>query len=248
LPVSKFPEYPYIINKKEEQWENYLKEDFDLWEEIEKDTSRTHAELAFFSTPASEIMIPFLTAPRKEKFKVIYGENEAIYKQFMGDKALQRKTYRYDYLSRILYIYAKLNKRIKYVQGMNEILAPIFYLVNIGKPPGAALEEVSVFYMFNNAITDVISLHIKDLDQTENGIYGKINQVNEMLLVIAPGVWYRLDLLKIDSFYYCFRWITLFFAQEFHLFDTLRIWESLFACSDRMLFMSFFAISILISF
>jgi hypothetical protein len=50
---------------------------------------------------------------------------------------MQRKTYRYDYMSRILYIHAKLNPRIQYVQGMNEILAPIFYLVNAGKPGGS---------------------------------------------------------------------------------------------------------------
>jgi hypothetical protein len=32
-------------------------------------------------------------------------------------------------LKRMLFIYAKLNPRISYVQGMNEILAPIFYVV-----------------------------------------------------------------------------------------------------------------------
>ena len=32
---------------------------------------------------------------------------------------MQRKCYRYDYMSRILYIHAKLNPRIQYVQGMN---------------------------------------------------------------------------------------------------------------------------------
>jgi hypothetical protein len=36
-------------------------------------------------------------------------------------------------MTRILYIYAKLNPKILYVQGMNEILAPIFYLVNVTK-------------------------------------------------------------------------------------------------------------------
>lgn len=50
---------------------------------------------------------------------------------------MQRKTYRYDYMTRILYIYSKLNPRIQYVQGMNEILAPIFYLVNAGKSGNA---------------------------------------------------------------------------------------------------------------
>jgi len=32
-------------------------------------------------------------------------------------------------LKRMLFIYAKLNPRISYVQGMNEILAPIFYVI-----------------------------------------------------------------------------------------------------------------------
>ena len=59
-------------------------------------------------------------------------------------------------MTRILYIYARLNPRIQYVQGMNEILAPIFYLVNAGKHPTAPIDEASCFFMFNNAITDVI--------------------------------------------------------------------------------------------
>jgi hypothetical protein len=34
----------------------------------------------------------------------------------------------YEALRRILFIYAKLNRGICYVQGMNEILAPIYYI------------------------------------------------------------------------------------------------------------------------
>ena len=68
-------------------------------------------------------------------------------------------------MTRILYIYSKLNPRIQYVQGMNEILAPIFYLVNVTKP-ATLIEESSCFYMFNSAISDIIELHIKDLDKS----------------------------------------------------------------------------------
>jgi hypothetical protein len=67
--------------------------------------------------------------------------------------------------------------------------------------------------MFNNAITDIIELHIKDLDKSENGIYGKMNLINEMLVVISEKIWVRFEKLKIDPFYYCFRWITLLFSQ-----------------------------------
>jgi hypothetical protein len=85
-------------------------------------------------------------------------------------------------MTRILYIYSKLNPKIQYVQGMNEILAPIFYLVNVTKP-AHRIEEASCFFMFNNAICDILELHIKDLDKSKNGIFGKLNEVNEMLMV-----------------------------------------------------------------
>jgi TBC1 domain family member 13 len=68
-------------------------------------------------------------------------------------------------MTRILYVYAKLNPQILYVQGMNEILAPIFYLTNSSRQKSSAIDEAACFYMFNNAISDIIELHIKDLDK-----------------------------------------------------------------------------------
>lgn len=62
-------------------------------------------------------------------------------------------------------------------------MAPIFYLVNITKP-STAMEEASCFFMFNNAIIDIIELHIKDFDKSKNGIYGKLHDFNQMLVVI----------------------------------------------------------------
>lgn len=130
----------------------------------------------------------------------------------MKSKELQRVTYRYHIMSRILFVYSKLNPSIKYVQGMNEILAPIYYLVN-GHKSIEEQEESCCFLMLNNAMSTIIELHIKDLDESETGITGKLKTVNEMLFVVAPTIWKRLNDLKIDPFYYCFRWMTLLYAQ-----------------------------------
>jgi hypothetical protein len=46
------------------------------------------------------------------------------------------------------------------------------------------MEEASCFFMFNNAIIDIIELHIKDFDKSKNGIYGKLHDFNQMLVVI----------------------------------------------------------------
>lgn len=65
--------------------------------------------------------------------------------------------------------------------------------------------------------------------------------------MIDSQVWMRLDALKIDPFFYCFRWVTLLYAQDFELFDTMRIWESLFSAEDRCLYINLFAIAIILA-
>lgn len=66
----------------------------------------------------------------------------------------RRVTYRYDYMTRILFIFARLNPKVEYVQGMNEILAPIFYVVNSSHK--TQVQEAACFYMFNNVMTDIL--------------------------------------------------------------------------------------------
>lgn len=57
-------------------------------------------------------------------------------------------------MTRILFIFAKVNPRAQYVQGMNEVLAPIFYLLNHrNKGP---LQEAASFFMFNNVMSDLL--------------------------------------------------------------------------------------------
>ena len=184
LSAERYPDYPIQLRRGHPRYQE-LEEDYLLWEQIEKDTARTHAEFSFFVKESPPILLPFLTSARREKFKLIYGEDEEAYRGFMGSREEQRRTYRYDYMTRILFVWAKLNPRVQYVQGMNEILAPLFYLVNGGRAAGA-MDEAACFFMFNAAISDTLELHIKDLDRDEQGIYGKLGQVNDMLVVLRP--------------------------------------------------------------
>jgi TBC1 domain family member 13 len=64
---------------------------------------------------------------------------------------------------------------------------------------------------------------------------------------LHPKTWQKLDQLEIDPFFYSFRWITLLFSQEFEMFETLKVWESIFAHDDRITYTNFIALSLLIS-
>lgn len=84
-------------------------------------------------------------------------------------------------MTRILFVFAKVNPRAQYVQGMNEILAPIFYLLNHrNKGP---IQESACFFMFNNVMSDLLELNIEDFDKRENGIHARMKEVDRILLV-----------------------------------------------------------------
>jgi hypothetical protein len=71
-------------------------------------------------------------------------------------------------MTRILFVFARLNPKVEYVQGMNEILAPIFYVVNHRR---RAVQEAACFYMLNALMTDILELHMRDFARQENGVH-----------------------------------------------------------------------------
>ena len=72
-----------------------------------------------------------------------------------------------DALARILFIYARLNAGVKYVQGMNEILAVIYYCFwKFGNEAQISAEylESDVFFCFSNLMSELKDGFLRDLD------------------------------------------------------------------------------------
>ena len=73
---------------------------------------------------------------------------------------------------------------------MNEILAPLYYLefqkYNM-------YSESEVFFMFSSLMTFLIDLHIKDMDESEHGISGRMRLLNRYLKVVDYELWNRMD-------------------------------------------------------
>ena len=86
-------------------------------------------------------------------------DNDKTLKIWNDNKQGQRKTYRYDYMTRILFIFAKANPKVQYAQGMNQALAPRYYLLN-NRKNDVVKEEAAYFFMFNNVMSDLMELNI----------------------------------------------------------------------------------------
>ncbi len=96
----------------------------------------------------------------------------------------------WEVVERVLFLYAKLNPGQRYVQGMNEIVGPIYYVLATDPREEwrgelrimeacqsylkshvlAAHAEADCFFCFTNLMSDIRDFFIKTLDQAETGV------------------------------------------------------------------------------
>ncbi|GMH40284.1 hypothetical protein BSKO_08188 [Bryopsis sp. KO-2023] len=132
-------------------------------------------------------------------------------------------------MMRALFIYAKLNPGLTYVQGMNEIYAPLYYIFkrdsDAGNSRGA---EADAFFCFMDLLEDFRDHFCKQLDNSNAGIRATISRLSNMLRHHDEELWCHLEYTnKVNPQFYAFRWITLLLTQEFEFPDVLRLWDTM---------------------
>lgn len=141
--------------------------------------------------------------------------------------------YHWEVIERLLFMYAKLNPGIGYVQGMNELLAPIYYVFANDTSPGLAGQvhaEADTFFAFTILMGDVRDHFVRSLDQDAgSGILGTMHRLQQRVAWYDKALWRDLQRKEVKEPYYAFRWITVLFTQEWDLPDVIRLWDSLLA-------------------
>ncbi|XP_057959110.1 uncharacterized protein LOC131151732 isoform X2 [Malania oleifera] len=132
-------------------------------------------------------------------------------------------------LRNILMVFAKLNPGIRYVQGMNEILAPLFYVFrNDPEEDNAASAEADTFFCFVELLSGFRDHFCQQLDNSVVGIRSTITKLAQLLKEHDEELWRHLEVTtKVNPQFYAFRWITLLLTQEFNFADSLHIWDVL---------------------
>ncbi|GMH20547.1 hypothetical protein Nepgr_022388 [Nepenthes gracilis] len=148
-------------------------------------------------------------------------------KFFSGESSLSKKNR--EAMRNILLLFAKLNPTTHYVQGMNEVLAPIYYVFSVDTDEqNAANAEADSFGCFVRLLSDSVDHFCQQLDNSSVGIHSTLSRLKEMLKVNDEELWQHLEFTsKVNPQFYAFRWITLLLTQEFEFNNVLRIWDSL---------------------
>ncbi|KAK7318949.1 hypothetical protein RJT34_03658 [Clitoria ternatea] len=146
---------------------------------------------------------------------------------FSGDTQFAKSNQ--EALKNILIIFAKLNPGVRYVQGMNEILAPLFYVFkNDPDEENAALAEADAFFCFVELLSGFRDNFVQQLDNSVVGIRSTIARLSQLLREHDEELWRHLEITsKVNPQFYAFRWITLLLTQEFNFADSLHIWDTL---------------------
>ena len=138
-----------------------------------------------------------------------------------------------DIMNRILFIYAKIHPDVCYVQGMNDLLAPLYYCFSIdNNPQNKNYIEADSYITFENLMEIIKKIFIRKLDDEPGGINYRLNEINYLLKILDYELYLHLIKNNIKMDFFAFRWMTLFFTQEFEMPDILRIWDSILGNGD----------------
>jgi len=153
---------------------------------------------------------------------------------------------RYAAIERILFVWAKLNNGVRYVQGMNEIVGTIFFVLATDSNGEWAEEaEADAYFLFNTLMSEMRDVFVPDLDDADTGIQGRISNFVTLLSLHDPEVKCHMDDIGIDATFFCIRWLTTLLSREFMLPDTIRIWDSMFSATHKDNFLRYVCVTMI---
>ena len=178
----------------------------------------------------------------QRKRNCVYQDNTSVYTKGRKKNEIILNETHSDVLERILYIYAKLNKDVGYVQGMNEILAPIYYCYSLDDTCDRENIESDTFWSFSFLMDDIKKSFQQKNDQLKGGIFDKLILFSLMISKIDKEIFNK---LQKNSFHFAFKWINLFFSHQMKMPDLLRLWDIIFSEENRYYFVYLFSLAIL---
>lgn len=116
----------------------------------------------------------------------------------------------------ILISFNQYNKFLGYVQGMNDLLSPI-YLQLQHEPTGI------IFWAFVNFMERMERNFLHD----QSGIKDQMNTLNELTQFLLPDLYIHLEKCDSSNLFFFFRMLLVWFKREFPINDIFKLWEVL---------------------
>ena len=133
-----------------------------------------------------------------------------------------------------------------YTQGMNEVLAVIYYCFvgpylatdtkteladfndfSPNKDSEMDAIEADLFCAFSNIMVDLRDMFLRELDHERSGLDGHIQDYVLILSSTDDQLYSIIEENQVPHQFYCMKWFMLLMCQEFNITDSLRLWDTL---------------------
>ncbi|WEW61492.1 GTPase activating protein [Emydomyces testavorans] len=211
---SKRDEY---VRLKGSWWERMVEgastaEDYEWWKEqrnrIEKDVHRTDRTIPLFA--GEDIPHPDHESPFAET-----GTN--VHLEQMKD---------------MLLTYNEYNRHLGYVQGMSDLLAPIYAVMQ---------DDAVAFWGFVGFMDRMERNFLRD----QSGMREQLLTLDQLVQLMDPQLYIHLQKTESTNFFFFFRMLLVWYKREFEWVDILRLWEALWTDYLSSSFHIFIALAIL---
>ena len=165
-----------------------------------------------------------------------------FFKEKNNDKEIN-----YDIIKRILFFYSKEHKEVNYIQGMNEIIAIIFYIFSKDDNPFSKdFIESDAYFTFEKLMSEIKDIFLlDDINYSELFVTFQIKEIKHILKKIDLELlnYFKKIGLEIDNF--VMRWILVLFAQEFTIDVAVNFWDRLFTQKNKLKFICYISVAII---
>lgn len=195
---------------------------------IDVDCRRTDRSQPLFSSPTST---SGLSTSNSEKE---LEQNYSTFAPNMSDIGAQSPSNEHiERLAGILLTYNFYEKDLGYVQGMSDLCAPIYVVMQ-------ANEELT-FWCFVEFMDRMKQNFLRD----QSGMKKQLLTLQQLISVIDPELYRHLEKADGLNLFFCFRWVLIAFKREFPFDDVLHLWEVLWTDYYSNNFVLFIALAVL---
>jgi len=154
----------------------------------------------------------------------------------------------YDILRRILFFYSKRNTDVGYVQGLNEIVAIIYYIFsldeNIYIKPFVESDTFFCFEILMEEIKPVFMMH--NVNYSQLFISMQIRHINDILKETEPDLFDYFGKINLVMDVFLMRWLMVLFTHEFTFEGSITFLDRIFTQKNKMKFICYISVAILV--
>ncbi|KKY21962.1 putative gtpase-activating protein gyp7 [Phaeomoniella chlamydospora] len=132
----------------------------------------------------------------------------------------------------MLLTYNEYNRSLGYVQGMSDLLSPIYAVMQ---------DDAVAFWAFVGFMSRMERNFLRD----QSGMRAQLLALDQLVQLLDPQLYLHLESADSTNFFFFFRMLLVWYKREFEWADTLRLWEILWTDYQSSQFHLFVAVAIL---